>query len=108
MRAFTSGLTSKNITHPGMNRVVKQISHRVILCIFKVENVVVRSYPSGAVPNEEDLLKCSDAKIDGESLVEESVKFTEKVRYLVRENNDLKEKLHQLAQKSHDSASEIG
>jgi len=50
----------------------------------------------------------SDEKLDGEALVEQSLKLTAGLKELVQENKDLKEELHQLQQKPRLSGGDLG
>ena len=69
---------------------------------FSGMNTSSSVYSGKAVPRDGDL-----SELDGDSLVESSVSLTEGLRQLVKEKEELKEKLHQL-EKSWDPPNVLG
>ena len=78
------------------------------MCLKMARSLTDLSVPGRAVLIDGDLFECSDEKINGEALVEQSLKLTAGLKELVQENRDLKEKLHQLEQKPRDSGDDFG
>ena len=96
-----------------MNAVVMKMYHRVLALCFQMFSMclkMARSLTDLFIPGRAVAIdgERSDEKLDGEALVEQSLKLTAGLKELVQENKDLKEELHQLQQKPRVSGGDLG